>query len=233
MRSIRTAAVALSAVLPVALLAGCGAYEDLRTSDFAEQDGAAIVAAASEAMRSVTSMRVTGQLVTGGTPVLLDLSMGTRGRCTGTLRSGGDRVAVRRLGRRAWVRGDAALAGMVAGSPLPAAVVSRASTAWAPTDERAVLDLCDLGTHLRGLAVLDRGERDARGSRSAVDVTVAEETAGGERVVRLATDNGDVAWVRSDAPHLVVRTETAMTRESGSFSLSEFDHEVRVEAPRS
>jgi peptidoglycan/xylan/chitin deacetylase (PgdA/CDA1 family) len=75
MRTIR--GVATSVALAAAV-SGCSVYEDLTTSDFAKQDADAIVAAASEAMQDVSSLRLTGQVRDGGEQYFIDLSVDRR-----------------------------------------------------------------------------------------------------------------------------------------------------------
>ncbi len=59
----------------------------------------------------------------------------------------------------------------------------------------------------------------------------AEESLDGERAVRLSADTGEVVWVLSEAPHYVVRVESAVLSDGGALTLSEFNREVRVEVP--
>ena len=72
MRTIR--GVATAAALAAAV-SGCSVYDDLTTSDFAKQDGEAIVAAAGEAMQDVTSLRVTGQVRDAVEQYFVDLTV--------------------------------------------------------------------------------------------------------------------------------------------------------------
>ena len=237
MRTTRTAAVLL---VLTTLLSGCGAWQSFRTSDFAKEDVTAIVSAAGKAMADVTSMRLTGQVVARGTQVLLDLSMGPKGRCTGTLRAGGSHIAIRRVGARAWIKGDEGVYNSVSDRALPPQVVTRLSTSWIAADDRSILDLCELDGYLESFRVVSLVDGSGKGARkagrdtahAASDVTVeAEESVDGERVVRLSADTGEVVWVLSDAPHYVVRVESAVASDGGSLTLSEFNREVRVEVP--
>ncbi|WP_374454229.1 hypothetical protein [Nocardioides sp.] len=236
MRTIRTAAALLALST---LLSGCGAWESFRMSDFAKEDGQTIASAATAAMREVTSMRLTGQVVAKGTQVLLDLSMGPDGRCTGTLRTGGSHIAIRRVGDRAWIKGDEGIYNSVSGGALPPQALTRLSTSWIPADDRRILDLCELDAYLepfRVVSLVDRPDGKAGKARGAdvaqaSDVTVEEESVDGDRVVKLSADTGEVVWVLSEAPHYVVRVESASSRDGGALALSEFNRDVRVEVP--
>lgn len=228
MRTIRAAAALLAAS---SVLSGCGAWTSFRTSDFAEQDGVSIATAARQAMKDVTSLRLTGQVVSKGNQVLLDLSVGEK-RCTGTLRLGGSHLAIRRVGDRAWIKGDEGFLSTVSATRLPAAALTRLSTSWIPADGNDVLGFCDIDRLLGGFLVM----RNAGASDGDVDtggVTVGEEdTVDGARVVDIGVGEQETAWVLSTAPHYVVRVESAVPRDGGSLALSEFNRDVRVEVPR-
>jgi len=237
----RTTRAAAALLVLTTLLSGCGAWESFRMSDFAKEDGTTIVSAAGEAMGDVTSMRLTGQVVARGNQILLDLSMGPKGRCTGTLRSGGSHIAIRRVGARAWIKGDEGLYNSVSERPLPQQALTRLSTSWIPADDRRILDMCELDEYLESFRVVSMvdgsGGKAARkagreAAAGASDVTVeAEESVDGDRVVKLSADTGEMVWVLSEAPHYVVRVESAVATDGGSLTLSEFNREVRVEVP--
>lgn len=227
MRTTRTAAALL---VLTTLLSGCGAWQDFRTSDFAEQDGAAIATAARRAMKDVTSLRLTGQVVAKGNQVLLDLSVG-EDRCTGTLRLGGSHLAVRRVGDRAWIKGDEDFISSVSTTRLPAAALTRLSTSWIPANDREILDFCDVDELLGDFRVMKRsGASDDEADTGGVTVG-EEDSVDGARVVDIGVGEQETAWVLSEAPHYVVRVESAVPRDGGSLALSEFNREVRVEVP--
>jgi hypothetical protein len=227
MRTTRTAAALL---VLTTLLSGCGAWQEFRTSDFAKQDGTAIAVAARQAMKDVTSLRLTGQVVSKGNQVLLDLSVG-KGRCTGTLRLGGSHLAVRRVGNRAWIKGDEDFISRVSATPLPAAALTRLSTSWIPADDQEILDFCDVDELLGGFRVMKRSGTPT-GQADTGGVTVGEEdTVDGARVVDIGVGEQETAWVLSEAPHYVVRVESAVPRDGGSLALSEFNRDVQVDVP--
>lgn len=228
MRTIRDAAALLAVST---LLSGCGAWTSFRTSDFAEQDGLAIATAARQAMKDVTSLRLTGQVVSGGNQVLLDLSVG-EDRCTGTLRLGGSHLAIRRVGDRAWIKGDEDFVSTVFATPLPAGALARLSTSWIPAGGNEVLGFCDIDRLLGGFRVMRYAGRSDGGADTGGVSVGEEETVDGARVVDIGVGEQETAWVLSAAPHYVVRVESAVPRDGGSLALSEFNREVRVEVPR-
>ena len=231
----------------VALLAGttgCSVYEDLTTSDFAQQDGDAIVVAASEAMLDVTSQRVTGQVRDGGEHFFVDLSMDRDDSCSGTLRVGGSHLVIRRIGNRAWVKGEAGAFNRLGGGSVPRQVLDRLSSSWLQLDGRNATRLCDFDALLATFEVVDLGQEGGAGKgrskRDEVDdpvpASVVEETTiDGDKAVHLTASPGGAhdedTWLLSEAPHHVVKLESTSTQDGGTLSFSEFDVEVEVEAP--
>jgi hypothetical protein len=243
MRRIRGVA---AAVALVAAASGCSVYEDFTTSDFAQQDGDAIVEAASEAMLDVTSLRVTGQVRDGGEQFFVDLSMDRDDRCSGTLRVGGSHLDIRRIGDRAWLKGEAGAFNRLGGGSVPRQVLERLSSSWVQLDGRTATRLCDFDALLATFEVVDLGQQGkagkGRSKRDAVDgpvpASVVEETTiDGDKVVRLTASPGGAheenTWVLSEAPHHVVKLESTSTQDGGTLSLSEFDVAVEVETPPS
>jgi hypothetical protein len=244
MRTIRgvVATAALVAAAP-----GCSVYEDFTTSDFAQQDGDAIVAAASEAMLDVTSLRMTGQVRDGGEQFFVDLSMDRDDRCTGTLRVGGSHLDIRRIGDRAWLKGEAGAFNRLGGGSVPRQVLDRLSSSWLEVDTRTARQLCDFDGLLASFEVVDFGQEPAAGKGSgkgsgkqqddaSVPATVVEETTiDGHKAVLLTGSPGGAhdenTWVLSEAPHHVVKLESTSMKDGGTLSFSAFDVPVEVEAP--
>ena len=252
MRRIRRVA---AAVALVGAVSGCSVYDDLTTSDFAKQDADAIAAAAGEAMREVTSMRLTGPVRAGGNQFFVDLTVDREARCTGTFRFGSSHVDVRRAGDRVWVKGEPGVYNRLGSTRLPAHALRRLSTSWILLeDDKDLQRACDLDTLLAEFAVVDLASDDdvddgkpekgagraGKGDDLAGDVpaTVGEETTLGEqKVVPLSGRPGgtheEIVWVRSEAPHYVVRMESTSAQDGGSLALSEFNEDVEVEEPDS
>lgn len=230
-----------AAVALVGAASGCSVYEDFTTSDFAKQDGDAIVLAASKAMQDVTSLRMTGQVRDKGEQYFVDLTVARDDRCTGTVRLGGSNLDVRRVGDRAWVRGESGAFNRLSGSRLSSSALDRLSRSWLEVEGKEAAELCDYDRLLRTFEVVDYGERaDRNGGGSDVDdavpATVGEETTvGGEKVVQLSATPGgshdEHTWVLSEAPHYVVRLESTSTQDGGTLAFTEFNEDVDVQAP--
>jgi hypothetical protein len=251
MRRIRLRQVVVA--LSVACAAtGCSVYDDLTTSDFAKQDGDAIVAAASEAMLDVQSMRITGQARSKGNQFFIDLRLDREDNCTGTVRLGGSNIDIRRVGDRVWLKGESGAYNRLSSTPLPRYLLEKLSTTWMLfEDDKEMRGLCDLEDLLESFEVVDlvesgkgrgKGKDNGKGKNKDdlsgdVPTTVGDETSeDGQKVVQLSGSPGgqheELAWVRSEAPHHVVRLESTSTQDGGSIAFSEFDEEFEVEVPK-
>lgn len=235
---------------------GCSVYDDLTTSDFAKQDGDAIVAAASEAMLAVQSMRITGQARSKGNQFFIDLRLDREDNCTGTVRLGGSNIDIRRVGDRVWLKGESGAYSRLASTPLPRSLLEELSTTWVLfEDDKEMRRLCDLDDLLESFEVVDVVEDDGpdggkgtgKGNGMGKDrtddlsgdvpTTVGEETSeDGHKVVQVSGSPGgqheELVWVRSEAPHHVVRLESTSTQDGGSIAFTELDQEFEVEVPK-
>lgn len=247
MRRIKHVVVALSVACAAT---GCSVYDDLTTSDFAKQDGDAIVAAASETMRDVQSMRITGQARTNGNQFFLDLRLDRDDNCIGTVRFGGSsNIDIRRVGDRVWLKGESGAYNRLSSTPLPRYLLDRLSTTWVLfEDDKDLRKACDLESFLESFEVVDLVAGDAdtgkgRGKDRADDLSgevptvVGDESSeDGQKVVQLSGSPGgqhdELAWVRSEAPHHVVRIESTSMQDGGTIAFSEFDEEFDVEVPQ-
>lgn len=249
MRRIKHAVVALSVACAAT---GCSVYDDLTTSDFAKQDGDAIVAAASEAMLDVQSMRITGQARTNGNQFFLDLRLDRDDNCVGTVRFGGSsNIDIRRVGDRVWLKGESGAYNRLSSTPLPRHLLDRLSTTWVLfEDDEDLRNACDLESFLESFEVVDlvAGDPDTGKGKGKdkdrtddlsgeVPTVVGDESSeDGQKVVQLSGSPGgqhdELAWVRSEAPHHVVRIESTSMQDGGTIAFSEFDQEFEVEVPK-
>jgi hypothetical protein len=131
----RASVVAL--VLAGLVLAGCGSSHS-SSSRSASSNGEAsksaeqVLADAKAAADSASSARISGSIVSGGTPITLDLSMGT-GQAKGSMTTSGLSFDLIRIGNTAYIRGSddfykhfagAAVAQLLHGKWLKASIVS-------------------------------------------------------------------------------------------------------------
>lgn len=244
---------AVAVVATVAVASGCSLYDDLTTSEFAQQDGDAIVASASKAMAGIDSVRVTGQVRDKGEQYFVDMSLDREGSCTGTIRFGSSNVDIRSTSDKAWFKGEAGALNRLTGGDVPTSVLRRISTQWLALPARDAKDFCDFGGLLDSFQVVDVagdgsgttvGKKNKGGKKKADDlssgdipVIVGEETdIDGQKVVQLTGSPGGThdehIWVLTDAPHYVVKLESTATKDGGTLNFSEFDEDVEVAAPK-
>lgn len=245
MRRVRRVA---AVVALVGAVSGCSVYEDLTTSDFAKQDADAIATAAGEAMQDVTSMRLTGQVRDKGIQAFVDITMDQDETCTGTMRLGGSNIDIRRVGDKAWLKGDDGAFNRLSDIPLTDAQLEELSSKWIVVEDTSILRLCDIDAYLKTFALVEyasepsdeKGEDDRAGHEDdlsgEVQMTVGEETdLAGQTVVSISGSPGgahdETAWVLSEAPHYVVKIESTSAQDGSSVALSEFDVDVEVEQP--
>ncbi|CAM3670976.1 hypothetical protein [Nocardioides zeicaulis] len=215
---------ALRAALVTALLvtgSGCSAYDRFTTSDFARQEPAQVVAAATAAMSDLTSLRATGQVLLEGRSVFVDLAMDARGRCSGTMRTAEGRITLRRVGGTAWLTGDAGFFDRLGGSvALPAQSRSRLADGWVRADAPRLLELC----------ALDGWVGTVSGGGDDLVLEEDDDLGNGVRSVHYSPEPGRTVWVLSEAPHHVVRVEDD-ARDGATLSFSDFDQPVHVQRP--
>jgi hypothetical protein len=138
------------------VVSGCSVYQDFTTSDFAKQDGDAIVAAASKAMQDVQSMRLTGQVRSRGNQFFIDLRMDRDDNCAGTIRFGSSNIDIRRVGDRVWLKGESGAYNRLSSVRLPDAVLDELSTSWVLLeDDKGLRQACDLEAFLDAFDVVD------------------------------------------------------------------------------
>ena len=232
MASRTTRALARTTLTGVALtlLGGCSVYEDMTTSDFAKQGVEDVVSASLETMSEVDSLRMTGSLWLKGRAHFVDLHLSRSGDCTGTLTYGGSHVDVRRVDRKAWVKGDVGFINTAGGGAgLPQATKERLARSWIPLGTRQARDLCAFDKRFDKYGVVHEDDEVA-------DLTRGDEvTLDGQKAVVVSGTDGGVAtqraWISSDDPHYVLKITQEGGREPAALAFSEFDQELEVEAP--
>lgn len=200
-------------------------------SDFAKKDVADIARAAHADMADVSSMRLIGSVRQRGNEFWVDLRMTDDGNCRGSMRFRDSHLELVQIGKESWVKGDSGFIRLAMGPGAPKSLVDRASRQWYHQSGSKVSPLCDLDALVSGLEVNDDGtDVDGRTMHRG-----EEGDLDGVGTVQVVTPQGDahdtVAWVRTDAPHQVVKVESTSTRNGYSVTLSEFDAEVEVAAP--
>ena len=125
-------ASALALVLAGIVLAGCGGHgKSAGSNGEASKSADKVLADAKAAADSASSARVSGNIVSGGTPIKLDLSMGS-GQAKGSMSTSGLSFDLIRIGNTAYIKGSddfykhfagAAVAQLLHGKWLKASIV--------------------------------------------------------------------------------------------------------------
>lgn len=143
-------ASALALVCAGLLLAGCGSHSKSESSNGeASKSADKVLADAKAAVDGASSARVSGNIVTGGTPIKLDLSM-ANGQATGTMSTSGLSFDLVRIGNTAYIKGSddfykhfagAAVAQLLHGKWLKASITSGRFASFEPlTNVRLLFD---------------------------------------------------------------------------------------------
>ncbi|MDF9716504.1 hypothetical protein INN71_11825 [Nocardioides sp. ChNu-153] len=227
----RGVAIAAGMVLTTSVVAGCGGDEgsggddssgggsDDSAEEFADSSAEDIIAAAQEAVEGAESFRVAGEIEEDGDTVEVDLMVDEAGDCTGemTLGSVGGLQIVGVDGSY-WVKGDAEFWTAAAGDPAAAAVFA---DKWVVDAEQDFAEVCDIET-FRDYESDGDVESPEKGDVTEVDGEEAVE-------VTFTDDDGETATISvlTSEPHYLVQLE----RETGAFTLSDFDEPVDAEEP--
>jgi hypothetical protein len=239
--------LALAGLTAAALLAGCGGNDDggdasggrpsggsssgagsASGSDFAGQSGQQIADAAKADMAALSSLRVAGTVTTGGSEVAIDLQMDGDGNCTGSLGTSQGRVQLLGADGRTWMKPDAAFWRGMAGAQADR-VMQLVGDKWVvvPSTEQSFSQFCDADQLIKEL-VSDEGS-------DTTYTKTGSSTVDGRDVVEVASkDTGgqsSTGYVLVDDPHYLVKVEQVGGKEPGSVTFSDFDADVRTEAP--
>lgn len=206
-----------------ALLSACGGDED----GFADQSGEEIVAATQEDMKALSSLRMRGELTTDGDRLEIDMAVSTSGDCEGTLGQGDATAEIISVGGNSYMKPDAAFWELFAGPEAAGTLVELVGDRWVlvPGDEGDFSEFCDLDQ------LLDELDSD---EEEQVEVEGTEEVEGQQAVRLSSTSDEDepvTVWVAVDEPHVILKMEVTEGDEPGTFTFSDFDQELEVEAP--
>jgi hypothetical protein len=98
---------ALALVLTAAFLAGCGGHgSSAKPNGEASKPPDQVLAEAKAAVTSASSVHVSGSIVSGGTPITLDLVMARGKGAKGSMSTGGLKFDLVRIGDTAYIRGS-------------------------------------------------------------------------------------------------------------------------------
>lgn len=171
------------------------------------------------------SVRIAGTVVDAGDLLKVDLTITSRGDCDGTIRVGGGKAQLRRVGPQTWFQANEkfwiASTDATQGPVIAALVGAR----WVefPGEEAASFDdVCDLDELLESTNDAVVGDNLGLGTvagREVVQVDTGDAAAGGD---------SSVAAVSVAEPHYILELDGG---PDGSFRFSEFDESPPIEPP--
>jgi hypothetical protein len=181
-------------------------------------------------MKSLDSVRLSGSIEQDGGELALDLQLNKSGECEGTMEQDGGTAEIVSVDGSSYLKADETFWVNSTGSEESAQqVLDLLGDKWAlmPPDEGGVSALCDLDEILSEIDEDDEEKGEAKkGEETDVD---------GEGAIELTSETEDggttTAYVATDDPHYILKLEQKGGDEPGSFTFSDFDEELEVEAP--
>lgn len=215
-----TAGVVAAAVLTAACGGGGG-------PDFSHESATKILTATAADMEALKTLRMSGQLVTGGRTIRFDLQLTTHGDCRGTFRLPGGTAQVIASGGESWMRPDRSLWRKEVGGRPPAAE-KRLGGKWvAMPPTSGLTSVCELD------GFLDQLKHHGRDRQGSVHVVGTARVAGQDTVRvedagrRGGSTNG---WISASDPHYLLKLQVSGSR-GGTVTFSDFDSDVTITPP--
>ena len=222
------AAAALSFLV---LAAGCGGGDDDSAgdggsgSDFADQAGDEIAAAAKADMKSLDSVKYAGEINSGGSSISLDVQVDADGDCTGTIGIGEGTAEVLATDGGNWFRPDEAFWRQQAPDDADT-IIAAVGDKWVIDSDGNFSQFCDLEGFLDNIFK----DEDDGGEYK----TTGTDELDGQQVVKVEQSDDDgssVGYVLIEGKHYVLKIERAEGEDPGKLEFSGFNDEVTVEAP--
>ncbi|MGD9958631.1 hypothetical protein [Nocardioides sp.] len=221
-------------VVVLAALGACGGGDssedssgDAASEAFAKKSAKDIQDAALADMKSLDSVTMTGELTQGEGTLGLDLTLNTDGECEGSITIGEGSADLINVGDSSYLKGDEAFWAGTAGAEQGKSVVALLGDKWALIPaEGGFGEVCDLDQLLDGF-----GDEPTDGEEPVVgDVTEVD----GEEAVEVTRDKDGakvVALVATGDKHYILKIAQEGGDEPGSFTFSDFNEDLDVEAP--
>ena len=213
--------LAITLVVGLATLTGCG-------GGFADESVGTIKKAAISDMKTLESVRLAGSIEQDGGELDLDVQLNKSGECTGTIGQDGGTAEFISVDGASYLKGDEKFWVTSTGSEESAQqVLDLLGDKWAlvPSSEGGFSEICDLDELLTELDE-DKAKSEEKCEETDVD---------GEEAVEITSEDEDGgttrAFVATDEPHYILKVETKGGDEPGSFTFSDFDEKLDLEAP--
>jgi len=217
-------ASALVFVLAAALLAGCGSSKKAaKPNREASKPATQVLADARAAAMSASSTHIAGRVVSGGTPITLDLEMARGKGAKGSMSTNGLSFDLVRIGDTAYIQGSdafyrhyagAGIAQLLHGKWLKASIVKGRFRSLAPLTS---VDLLFAGISSHHGKLVNRGETTYHGAK------VVE--------VRDTSDNSKL-YVAATGKAYPVALVGGSKQESGAITFDNWNQHVSLSAPK-
>jgi hypothetical protein len=221
-----------AAVLSVLLLAaGCGGGDEDSGGDgdfggdFAKQSGDEIAAAAKADMKSLDSVKYSGEIKSSGSSISLDIQASADGECRGTIGIGDGTAEVLATGGENWYRPDEAFWRQQAPDDADA-IIAAVGDKWVIDSDASFSLFCDLEAFFDNIF---KDEADGGAYK-----TTGTDEVDGQQVVKVEQsdeDGSSVGYVLVEGDHYLLKIERTEGDDPGKLEFSEFDEDVDVEAP--
>jgi hypothetical protein len=219
-------AVAAVSVL-LFLAAGCGGDSDKGGADsaFAKKPGTEIADAAKADMKTLDSVKFTGEITTDGDDISVEIQASSAGDCTGSIGLGGGTAEVASKDGTSWFRPDETFWRANAGDSAEA-IIAAVGDKWVLDTDANFSQFCDLDGFLD--SIFDDSSNDGTYK------TVGTEEIDGEDVVKVEQKDDDgsaTGYVLIDGKHYLVKLERTEGDSPGKLEFSDFNDDVDVDAP--
>jgi hypothetical protein len=216
-------ASALALVLAGVVLVGCGSHGSSASANGeASKSADKVLADTKAAADSASSARVSGNIVSSGTPIKLDLSMGS-GQAKGSMSTSGLSFDLIRIGNTAYIRGSddfykhfagAAVAQLLHGKWLKASISSGRFASFEPLTNISLLF-------------------DKVASNHGKLANDGAKTFDGQKVVEIRdTSDNSKLYVAATGKAYPVAIVGGKKGQSGTITFSDWDKPLKVSAPK-
>jgi len=216
-------APALALLLAALLVAGCGGHSKSASSNGeASKSADKILADAKAAADSASAAHVSGSIVSGGTPITIDLSMG-KNKANGSMSTSGLEFDLIRIGDTAYIKGSddfykhfagSAIAQLLHGKWLKASIVSGRYASLAPLTSISLLF---------GKVASNHGKLANDGTKTYQGQKVVE--------IRDTADNSKLYVAATGKPYPVAIIG-GKKNQSGTISFDDWNKSFSVSAPK-
>jgi hypothetical protein len=214
---------AFALILTAVLLAGCGSgHQKAQSNGEASKPANQVLANAKAAATAADSVHVSGSLVSGGTPIKLDLSMaGARG-AKGSMATNGLSFNLIRIGDSLYIKGSDEFYKHFAGAAVAQLLHGRWLKASATQGQlKSLAPLTNIGALFAGISA-NHGKLENKGATAFQGQRVVE--------IRDTSDNSKLYVAATGKPYPVAIVG-GKQNQSGTISFGDWNSHVSLSAP--